>query len=129
MVRTSAAEEVAAAQRMIWTLATEAVVISRHAQRMIRTLVADGRQGDQLKAKPMFWMPATEFTPVPELRQGFGAARTLPVERRRDGDGRGRRPVVPCGRRKRAQSECAEYDAVSQHAVYRSRSSHCSSPG
>jgi hypothetical protein len=96
---------------------------------MIRTLVANGRQGDQLKAKPMFWMPATEFTPVGELRQGCGAAPTLPVERRRNCDGRGRGPDVPCGRRTRTQNECTQYDAVPQHAVYRSRSSHGSPPG
>lgn len=111
---------------MIRVSATEAVVVVVVAKRMIRTPVAETTQDNQLKAKSMLRIPAAETIPVSILEQGFGTAAIIFEEQRPDCDGRGR---GQCARGARGEGERAEYDAVQQHPVCRSKSGHGSPPG
>jgi hypothetical protein len=123
------AEAVVSAKRMIRALFAEAIVIIVVAKPMIWTPVAQTRQGHQFNAKTMFRMPATETTQVNVPKQRFGLAATSFGEQHPACDGRGGRYDDPGVRGGRGESECAEYDAVQQHAVCRSKRSHGSPPG
>lgn len=109
--------------------ATEAVLIVVIAKGMIWTPVAEVTQSDQVSAKTMAGMPATETTPVNVLQQSRGAVPTIAVEQPAGCDGRGRRRAHRCVGGGRVDSERADDDAVQQTATHPRKRSHDSPQG
>jgi hypothetical protein len=129
MLATEAVVIVVLASTITWIVATEAVLISVAANAMTRMRLAETTHAGRLLAKAMVFVPAAEATEVNVLKQRFGAASAIVVERRRRWRDRGRRHDDPRVRRSRVQGEHSQDDAVQQHAMGRSQRRHASSCG